>query len=139
MRHYGQPLPEDIPADLAALIRIGTITEVDLDAARCTVRYGDPDDDDPGETPPIRWLAFRAGMTRIWSPPSVGEQVLLLAPDGQLGNAIAVTGIVQDAFPPLGAGEANMIEFADGARIAYDRISRAAFARYTKVSSETTK
>jgi len=116
----GDRLPEDIPADLAALIRIGTVTSVDLANARCIVRYGDPDDDEPGETPPIRWLAFRAGHTRIWSPPSVGEQVLLLAPDGQLAAAIALTGIVQHAFPPAGSDETQIIEFADGARISYD-------------------
>ena len=112
--------PEDIPLDPATLIRLGTVTSVDLPVARCVVRYGDPDDDDPGETLPIRWLAFRAGLTRVWSPPSVGEQVLLFSPDGQVGSAIAVTGIVQDAFPPLGADKAEMIEFEDGAKITYD-------------------
>ena len=111
---------EDIPADIASLTRIGTVTHVDLGEARCIVRFGDPDDDEPGETPPIRWLAPRAGLTRIWSPPSVGEQVLLFCPDGQLGAAIAVTGIVQDAFPPVGNSEAEVIEFKDGARITYD-------------------
>lgn len=115
-----QPAPEDIPADLATLIRVGSVTEVDLAAARCRVRYGDPDDDDPGETPMIRWLAARAGLTRIWSPPSVGEQVILLSPDGQIGGAVALCGLVQDAFPPLGSTTAEMIEFADGARVTYD-------------------
>lgn len=116
----GQPAPEDIPADLATLIRIGTVTAVDLAAARCRVRYGDPDDDDPGETPPIRWLTPRAGQTRIWSPPSVGEQVILLSPDGQVGAAVALCGLVQNAFPPLGSTLAEAIEFADGARLTYD-------------------
>ena len=121
----GQPAPEDIPADLATLIRIGTVTAVDLAAARCRVRYGDPDDEDPGETPMIRWLAPRAGQTRIWSPPSVGEQVILLSPDGQVGAAVALCGLVQDAFPPLGSTTAEMIEFADGARLTYDPDARA--------------
>jgi len=111
---------EDIPADLQALIRIGTIVEVDLENARCRVRYGDPTDEDPGETPPIRWLAARAGATRTWSPPTLGEQVILLAPDGQIGAGVAMPGLVRDAFPPVGNSEAEMIEFADGARITYD-------------------
>jgi len=114
------PPPEDIPADIAALIRLGTITEVDLSAATCKVRYGDPDDAEPGESPAIRWLTFRAGQTRIWSPPSIGEQVLLLAPDGQLGNAVAIAGVVQDAFPPAGSTRAELIAFEDGATISYD-------------------
>ena len=117
---FAPPQPEDIPADIAGLVRIGTVASVDLAAARCVVRYGDPEDDAPAQTSPIRWLAPRAGLTRIWSPPSVGEQVLLLSPDGQVGAAIAVMGLVQDAFPPLGSTTAEIIEFADGARITYD-------------------
>lgn len=117
---FGSQPVEDIPADLATLVRVGTVTAVDLAAARCRVRYGDPDDEDPGETPPIRWLSPRAGLTRIWSPPSVGEQVILLSPDGQVGAAVALCGLVQDAFPPLGSTTAEMIEFADGARLTYD-------------------
>ncbi|MBA4766079.1 MAG: phage baseplate assembly protein V [Porphyrobacter sp.] len=116
-----KPAPqEDIPADLASLIRIGTVLSVDLAEARCIVRFGDPDDPAPAQTTPIRWLTPRAGLTRVWSPPSVGEQVLLVCPDGQIGAAVAITGIVQDAFPPLGSTTAEMIEFADGARITYD-------------------
>lgn len=111
---------EDIPADLAGMVRIGTVISVDLAGARCVVRYGDPEDEEPAETPPIRWLSPRAGLTRVWSPPSVGEQVLLLAPDAQVGSAVALCGIVQDAFPPLGSTPAEMVEFADGARITYD-------------------
>lgn len=111
---------EDIPADLSSLIRIGTVLSVDLAEARCIVRFGDPDDPEPAQTGPIRWLSPRAGLTRVWSPPSEGEQVLLVCPDGQIGAAVAITGIVQDAFPPLGSTTAEMIEFADGAKITYD-------------------
>ncbi len=116
-----KPAPqEDIPADLSSLIRIGTVLSVDLGEARCIVRFGDPDDPQPAQTTPIRWLSPRAGLTRVWSPPSVGEQVLLLCPDGQIGAAVAITGIAQDSFPPLGTTTAEMIEFADGAKISYD-------------------
>lgn len=118
--------PEDIPADLSELIRIGVIASVDLAAATCTLRYGDPDDDDGGaETPPIRWLAARAGKTRIWSPPSVGEQALLIAPDGQLAGAVALVGIWQDSFPPPADTLAELIAFEDGARIGYDPVAHA--------------
>lgn len=113
---------EDIPVDVSELIRIGTIASVDLHARRCTVRYGDDDDEDgeDAETPPIRWLAFRAGKTRVWSPPSIGEQVVLLCPDGQIAAAVALTGLEQDSFPLPAEGLAELIEFEDGARIGYD-------------------
>ena len=112
---------EDIPADLSELIRIGTVSSIDLEAGLCTVRYGDPDDEDGGaETPPIRWLTMRAGKTRTWSPPSLGEQAIVMAPDGQLAGAIALLGISSDAFPPPGNTLAELIEYEDGARISYD-------------------
>lgn len=111
---------EDIPADLAALIRLGTVIEIDPAQALCRVLYGDPDDEEPAETGWIRWLAGRAGETRTWSPPSEGEQVLLLCPDGQLGAAVALPGIVQDDFPPPGSDLTEVIEWSDGARISYD-------------------
>lgn len=112
---------EDIPARVGELIRLGTVAEVDLAAARCRVAYGDPDDDgDEATSPWIPWLMPRSGQTRVWSPPSEGEQVLLLVPDGQIGNAVALPGITRDDFPPAGSSATGVIEFADGARISYD-------------------
>jgi phage baseplate assembly protein V len=112
---------EDIPADLGELIRLGSIATVDLAAGKCAVRYGDPDDDGGGAvTPPIRWLALRAGRTRSWSPPSIGEQAIVLVPDGQLAGAVALVGIYSEAFPAPGATLAELVEYADGARIGYD-------------------
>jgi len=112
---------EDIPADIAELVRLGTVIEVDLAEARCRVRYGDPDsDDEPAASGWVRWLTGRAGETRTWSPPSEGEQVVLLCPDGQLGAAVALCGIVQDAFPAVGDSVTELIEWSDGARISYD-------------------
>ena len=100
--------------------------EVTLSPPRCRVRFGDPDDGgDDGETPPIRWLAGRAGKTRRWSPPSVGEEVLLLAPDGQIGNAVALTGLSNDGNPPPSGEDVELIRFDDGAIISYDAAAHA--------------
>lgn len=111
--------PEDIPLDPAAMIRVGTVASIDLAAARCTVRYGDPDGEEV-ESPPLRWLTFRAGATGVWSPPSVDEQGIILAPEGDIAAAIFLPGIVYDEYPPVGSSHAQLIEFADGAVIAYD-------------------
>ena len=117
---------EDIPADSSTLIRFGRISAVTLSPPRCRVRYGDPDDDDGGaETPPIRWLAGRAGKTRKWSPPHVGEEVLLLSPDGQVGNAVAVCGLNNDDRPAPSDRDGDLTEFEDGARIGYDPVAHA--------------
>lgn len=112
-------MSEDIPLDPATLIRLGVVASVDLDAARCTVRCGDPDQGEM-ETPPIRWIMPRCGNTRIWSPPTVGEQVVLLCPDGEIGAGVVLTGITRDSFPPSGSTLEERIHFADGAQLRYD-------------------
>lgn len=111
-----------VPDDRAAaqLVRLGTVSAVDLAAARCRVRYGDPDSEDEAETGWIRWLAPRAGTLRIWSPPSEGEQVILLCPDGQLGLGVAVPGIWWDDFPPPASAALDLLEWDDGAKVSYD-------------------
>ena len=113
---------EDIPLDADSLIRFGTVLSVDVAAGRCTVQIGDADSDGSTaiETPPIRWLAGRAGKTRIWSPPSEGEQCIVVSPSAELGNAIAVMGISSDDFPPAGNSAIDLIDFADGSQVKYD-------------------
>jgi phage baseplate assembly protein V len=61
--------------------------------------------DDNLRTGPIRWAAPRMGQTRVWAPPAVGEQVLVLCPAGEIGAAIALGGIACDAFPVPGDSE----------------------------------
>ena len=96
------------------LIQIGTVKSVDLVAARCVVEVGET------ETPPLPWMEGRMGETRIWSPPSEGEQVLLICMDGELGGGIVLRGIPSDDFAPAGSTVEEAIVFKDGARIAYD-------------------
>jgi len=97
------------------LIRIGTIKTVDEAKYRCTVETGD------NLTGDIPWLSLRAGTTKIWSVPSVGEQVLLLSPGGELANAIAITGLYSDSnAQPLAVAEKSGIYLPDGTEILYD-------------------
>lgn len=104
----------DDPSGLIGdLIRKGTIDSVDLGSARATVRCGDI------VSPPIAWLEL-AGATRSWFPPSVGEQVVLLCPEGDISGSIFLRGLSSNRFPALGDGKRCLIEFEDGAVIAYD-------------------
>lgn len=100
--------------DPSELIQIGTVQSVDLPAARCIVAVGDT------ESPPLAWIESRMGDTRIWSPPSVGEQVLLICMDGELGGGIVLRGIPSDAFAPAGSTTEEAMLFKDGARLSYD-------------------
>lgn len=100
--------------DAHEMIRYGKVDALDLAAGRCVVATGDI------RTQPIRWLELRAGRTRTWSPPTIGEQVILLCPAGDIVGAIAVRGVASNAFPPAGNSTRELIEFGDGTVIAYD-------------------
>lgn len=96
------------------LIRIGTIAEVDLKAARCKVTVGEI------TTPPLPWLAPRAGSSRVWSPPSIGEQVILLCPEADIALGLVVTGLFSDQNPAPASEDIMLLTFCDGAALTYD-------------------
>lgn len=100
---------------LRNLIRIGTVTDVDLDAGKCRVLTGE------NHTDWLQWLTARAGKSRTWFAPSVGEQVLIFSLGGELNAAFVLTGIFSDHFPaPSASADALHITFADGAVIEYE-------------------
>lgn len=107
--------PQDVPTDPDALLRYGLVARVDHASARCTVTL-----DEGVESPPMPWLAPRAGDTRIWAPPSVGEQVLVLCPGGEIGAGIVVGGVFCNANPPPMDEPLVLARFRDGAIFSYD-------------------
>lgn len=106
---------------LENLIRFGTIAAVDhgnpaqLKPPRVTVQTGTL------LTGWLPWLNPRAGEDREWNPPTVGEQVVLLSPSGQLANGVVITGLFSDSIPANGnrAG-LHRRTYRDGAVIEYD-------------------
>ena len=101
---------------LENLIRIGTVAEV---------RHARP--------PAVRvksggivtnwlpWLEQRAGGTRTWNPPTLGEQVLLLCPSGEISNGIVLAAIpsIANAVPSHAPNE-TLTLYPDGALVKYD-------------------
>lgn len=107
---------------LADVIRPGTVAAVDLVRARARV--------DLGAGTLTDWLpmpALRAGAgLRIWSPLSVGEQVLIAAPSGELGQAAILGSYYRTAHPaPSSDAQAVHLAFGDGAAISYHQGSHA--------------
>ena len=102
---------------VANIVRLGTVEEVDGGSARVRVRYG--------ETALSRWLPWvtaRAGEDRSWWAPEVGEQVLILAPSGDLAKGIVVAGVYRSEHPaPESDPDKHAIHYSDGAVIEYDR------------------
>lgn len=97
----------------------------------CRVRIGDI------VTGDIPFITGRAGATRTWSPPSPGEQVLVLAPEGDFEAAAALGGVFSTACPAPADDDASLIEFEDGAVIRYDPVVHALTAELPGDSSAT--
>ncbi|EGT4441740.1 phage baseplate assembly protein V [Cronobacter sakazakii] len=99
------------------LIRTGIVSEVDRDNWLCRVKTGDL------ETNWINWLTLRAGNTRTWWAPTVGEQVVLLSLGGNLETAFALPAIYSDTFPPPSdSEEGSVTEYPDGGWFEYDPV-----------------
>ncbi|MBJ7590173.1 phage baseplate assembly protein V [Aeromonas veronii] len=111
----------ELSRQIANLIRVGEVTETDFtdpEAPRVKVAVSGFDSD---------WLPFgadRAGSTKTWSPLSIGEQVVILSPYGDLGQAIIVCSLYSSANPaPASSGSLEKETYPDGTTISYDSAS----------------
>ncbi|OAV00226.1 MULTISPECIES: phage baseplate assembly protein V [Moraxella] len=110
----------DIIRRLENLIRIGTVASVDHAAARCIVDCGGI------VTAPLPWLTLRAGTDRTWDAPTAGEQVVVLAPGGEMMQAVVIMGLYQTQAPaPAAQAHIKTRHFEDGATITYDTAAHA--------------
>lgn len=100
---------QEISRLLRNLIRTCVIVEIDLNDGRCRVQTCGI------VTDWLQWLTTRAGCSRSWWAPSVGEQVLLLVVGGELDTAFVLPGIFSDEHPaPSASADAFHITFPDG-------------------------
>lgn len=111
-------VPQDQWTDADSLLRVAVIASIDLAVARCTVEL-----EDGVESPPLPWLAPRMGEIKAWIAPSVGEQVLLLCPAGEISAGLVLGGICSSANPAPIDEPLALIKFSDGAGISYDPVS----------------
>ncbi len=97
------------------IIRIGVIAELDLGNVRCRVQSGKLT---------TTWLPFfvrRAGNVRHWSPPSIGEQCMVLSPGGDLCAGNVLIGLHSDSAPPADtSAKTDSTTYPDGAVITYN-------------------
>lgn len=105
----------EVNRQLNNLVRIGTIRELDLANARARVSVAGC------VTDWLPWGTGRAGNTRTWSPPVIGEQVILFAPYGDLGQAVIGQSLFQDdnAAPAASADQDTTI-YPDGTTVDYN-------------------
>ncbi|MTB44160.1 phage baseplate assembly protein V [Providencia sp. wls1950] len=100
---------------LSNLFRQGVVIEVDLDNDCCRVQSGEL------VTDWIRWLVHRAGESRSYWAPTVGEQVLIGAIGGELTTGFVLGSLYSNANPaPTHSANALHHAFPDGAVIEYE-------------------
>lgn len=108
------------PAELAELkrmisnlIRQGTIYAVQDD--RVKVRSGEI------ITTWLPWFTQRAGKSRSWWRPSIGEQVFILSPNGNLTLGCVLPSLYCDNYPaPSSSNDGHFVQFPDGATFEYE-------------------
>lgn len=112
MSNWAQAETERI---LANLIRLGVIDSLDQANALVKVKVGGL------TTDWLPWITSRAGATRTWSAPRAGEQVLVLAPHGDLAQAVVLPAIYSDTHAaPATTQNRDTIVFPDGSSVDYN-------------------
>lgn len=105
----------ELSRQLANIIRTGTVSDLDLQNARCRVQTGNL------KTSWLPWITNRAGNTRSWSAPDIGEQCIVFSPSGELAAGIVLVGLYADVSPaPSQDANQHVVTFPDGARVMYD-------------------
>lgn len=107
----------DMERRLANTVRYGTIMAVDHATRRVRVKSGEI------ETAWLPWSAGRAAAgKRRWDAPEIGEQVIVLAPTGDLRQAGVIPGFYQSDFDaPSSDPNKDKAEYGDGTVVEYDR------------------
>ncbi len=105
----------EIDRQLAGVIRFGNVIEVDPANARVRCSTGGL------ETDWMPWASGRAGGTKHWSCPTVGEQVGVFAPYADPTQGFVVLGFFSDDNPaPSDDPDKEVTLFPDGTVVEYD-------------------
>lgn len=116
MMYYLHQRLVELERRFANLILLSTIEHVDPKRAKVRVKRGDILSDW------LPWLTQRAGEDCNYWAPSVGEQVLLISPQGDLNQGMVLPAIYQNKYAaPENTSDIACLHFADGATISYNR------------------
>jgi phage baseplate assembly protein V len=84
----------DIQRRLANLFRVGKVAEVNRTTGRVKVQFGE------AVTAWLPWMTGRAGAVKDWNPPSVGEQVVVCSPMGEIEAGFIMPGSINYGDQP---------------------------------------
>jgi phage baseplate assembly protein V len=105
----------EVARRLGNVVRFGTVAEIDHKKARIRVKIGKI------TTTWMPWLTT-AGSVKIWNSPVVGEQVCVVAQDGDLAVSLAIPGIFCNKFAAPGNNQNTIrMEFSDDVSIEFNK------------------
>jgi hypothetical protein len=83
------------------VVRYGRVAEVDAAKGRVKVIDEEAGGGD-GKSITTDWLPWAeiGGAFKTWTPPSVGQQVAVISPSGNLGQGLVLPNAFSDQFPP---------------------------------------
>lgn len=116
-------MPDQSPTEqlrqMNNIVRTGRVEAVNPRLARCRIRTGEL------LTDWLPWLTLAAGggnQVRHWRVPAIHEECLLLAPGGDLAQAIALPGLFCEDMPQnAGAEDLERHDFSSSDYWEYDR------------------
>lgn len=127
-------MPDQSPTEqlrqMNNIVRTGRVEAVNTSPARCRIRTGEL------LTDWLPWLTLAAGggqQTRHWRVPALNEECLLLAPGGDLAQAIVLPGLFCEDMPQN--ADAADIERHDFSATDYWQHNRAAGALVFDIAS----
>lgn len=114
---------DDLKRQVANLLRVGTIAAVDHARTPPLVRVQLTDSATTDWRP---YFELRAGDTGTWNPPTVGECVMLLSPNGLTEGGFALAGLPTTSRPtPSSDRNKTVTKYPDGAVFEYDHEAHA--------------
>lgn len=114
---------DDLERARYGTVRIGFVRAFDPARARVRVAWATGESGDV-LSDWVPWATWAAGHLRVWSPPAIGEQVILLSPSGEIAQAIAMPSVHQQSgqWPaPSNNPQHTVLAWDDGAFIRYER------------------
>lgn len=113
----------ELSSRLENIIRFGTVAAINHATQRVRIDTGG------NLTGWLQWRTARAGTTRTWEPPTVGEQVVILSPSGVLENGIVLPGLYSDTYDaPSASPDEHVTHYPDGAVVSYNHSTGALVA-----------
>jgi phage baseplate assembly protein V len=118
LRGMDSNLPPSQNRQLESVVRFGTISAIDLTSKppMCRAKSGGLNTDW------LKWITLRAGNVRVWNPPSIGEECIILSPSGDTRTGAILTGLFNSDYEAPETDEnVTARHWDDGAVERYDQ------------------